>query len=137
MQQFTKRIIDNLKMKKTDYGDVRVVEREMELIVLKNGIIEVITRTINTGFGVRVLKDSAWGFSSSNLIKKSEADKVTRNALSIARASARVRSNNIILSSLVPQKGSYSTRVNINPLSVSLDDKIELLLVMFFFRRWH
>lgn len=128
MKQFTKRIIDNLKMKKTDYGDVRVVEREMELIVLKNGIIEVITRTINTGFGVRVLKDSAWGFSSSNLIKKSEADKVTRNALSIARASARVRSNNIILSSLVPQKGSYSTRVNINPLSVSLDDKIELLL---------
>ncbi|MBA7708481.1 hypothetical protein ES703_117381 [subsurface metagenome] len=28
MRKFTKRIIDNLKIKKVDYGDVRVVERE-------------------------------------------------------------------------------------------------------------
>jgi TldD protein len=101
MRQFTKRIIDNLKTKKVDYGDVRVIERETELIVVKNGVIEAITHTTDIGFGIRVLKDSAWGFSSSNHIKNKEADKVMKNALSIARASARVRStNNIVLSSI-------------------------------------
>jgi len=130
MRKFTKRIIDNLKTKKVDYGDVRVVERETELIVVKNGVIEAITHTTDIGFGIRVLKDSAWGFSSSNHITNKEADKVMKNALSIARASARVRStNNIVLSSIAPQKGTYYTQVNINPLSVSLDNKIDLLLV--------
>lgn len=128
MEQFIKRIIDNLQMKKVDYGDVRLVEQERESIVLKNGIIEVITHSTDTGFGVRVLKDSAWGFSSSNLIKKSEADKVTRDALNIARASARVKLNSVSLASSTPQKGSYSTKIDVDPMTVSMDKKIELVL---------
>jgi len=128
MDQFAKRIADNLKVKKVDYGDVRVVIRESESIVLKNGIIEAITHSSNAGFGVRVLKDSAWGFASSNDIKKSVADRVTTNALDIARASASVRAKDIDLTSLAPQKGSYRTETKIDPMTVSLDEKIDLLL---------
>jgi TldD protein len=128
MEQFTKRIIDNLKMKKVDYGDIRVVEKEVELIVLKNGIIETITHLTDNGFGVRVLKDSAWGFSSSNLLNNDEADKVTENALNIARASARVKVNSIKLAPVTPQQGNYATKFGIDPMEVSLDKKIDLLL---------
>ena len=63
MRKFMKRIIDTLQVKRVDYGDVRVVERETEFIMVKNGIIEAITHNTNRGFGVRVLNDSAWGFS--------------------------------------------------------------------------
>lgn len=128
MDYFLKRIINNLKLKKVDYGDVRVVEKEAESIVVKNGIVESVSHNTNTGFGVRVLKDSAWGFSSSNLMKKDEADKVARDALSVARASSMVGSNDILLSSLAPQKGVYSTQLEKDPMKVSLDKKIELLM---------
>ncbi len=128
MKQFLKRITGNLKAKKVDYGDVRIVEREFETIVLKNGIIEALTHTTDIGFGVRALKNSAWGFSSSNILKKSEADRITRDALSTARASAMVKSPGITLSGLVPQKGTYTTQFKIDPVKVSLDKKIELLL---------
>ena len=128
MEEFLKKVADNLKMKRVEYGDIRIVERESESIVLKNGVIEAISHDTNIGFGVRVLKNSAWGFSSSNLIKKSEADKVTKNALNIARASARVKAKNISLSYLSPQRGTYHTHVEIDPMAVSLNDKIDLLI---------
>jgi TldD protein len=128
MEQFIKRIIDNLRLKKVEYGDVRVVEREAESIILKNGVIEAITHSTNSGFGVRLLKNSAWGFSSSNIIKKTEADKVIKDALNIAQASARVKAKTITLSLLPPQRGTYYTKIKVNPMAVSLSDKIGLLL---------
>ena len=127
MKQFIKRITGNLKLKKVEYGDVRIVEREAETIVLKNGIVEAITHTSDIGFGVRVLKNSAWGFSSSNMIKKSEADRITRDALNTAKASAMVSSSGVRLSPLKPQKGIYKTEFKIDPLKVTLDKKVELL----------
>jgi TldD protein len=65
MDQFARGIADSLKSQKVDYGDVRVVTRESESIVVKNGIVEAITHSTDVGFGVRVLRDSAWGFASS------------------------------------------------------------------------
>ena len=128
MVEFTERIVDDLKSKRVNYGDVRVVVRESESIVVKNGIVEAITHSSDAGFGIRILKDSAWGFASANDIKKSAANKVTSKALSIARASARVKGNGVTLTPLSSQKGTYHTEIEIDPLKVSLDDKISLLL---------
>jgi len=127
MEQFIKKVIDNLKLKKVEYGDVRIVEREAETIMLKNGVLETVTHATSTGFGVRVLKDSAWGFSSSNLLKNNTSDKVTKDALNIARASARIKSKNIVLAHLSPQNGTYRTKIELDPMTVSLDEKIALL----------
>lgn len=128
MKTFLQSIIDMLHMKKVDYGDVRVVEREDEIIVVKNGIIEALTHDTNTGFGVRVLKNAAWGFSSSNRIGKQKAEQVTRDALRIAAASAKVKARGVQLSALEPQSGTYRTEVSINPMTYSLEDKIDLLM---------
>ncbi len=127
MDHFIKNIIDSLKQKKVEYGDVRVVEYETETIVLKNGIIEAITHSSSAGFGVRVIKDAAWGFSSSSRLKKTEADKVVRDALSIARASAQVKGNPVVLAELGRQQGTYETPLAIDPLAVPLSEKIDLL----------
>jgi TldD protein len=128
MDQFVKGLADNLRSKKVDYGDARVVMRESEAIILKNGIIEAITHNSDIGFGVRVLKDSAWGFASSNETTKGAADKVLRDALNIARASSLAKGQKISLTALSPQEGHYRTAVELDPMATSLDEKIELLL---------
>ncbi len=128
MKTFTHNIIDSLRSKKVDYGDVRVVAEVHEVLMIKNGVLEAVTRSSDTGFGVRVLKDSGWGFSSSNSIKPREASAVTATALSIARASARVRGEPIVLSPVQPQKGSYRSTVKIDPFQVPISKKIDLLL---------
>jgi TldD protein len=128
MKKFMERIIDTLQVQRADYGDVRVVEQETEFIMVKNGIIEAITHNTNRGFGVRVLHNSAWGFSSSHLMGNDEADRITKDALSIAQASARVKSSGITLSDVKPQSGTYETELETDPRTVSLDAKIDLLI---------
>ncbi len=128
MDKFVRNIADSLRSQHVDYGDVRVVTRETESIVVKNGIIEAITHSTDTGFGVRVLKDSAWGFASSNDIGNQSAEKVVKDALSIARASSVVKGKDVMLSPLAAQQGSYHTKMDTDPMQVSLDEKIELLL---------
>ncbi len=129
MKTFLQDVIDTLSMKKVDYGDVRIVERENEIIVVKNGIIEALTHHSDTGFGVRVLNNSAWGFSSSNRLSKQQAEDVTRDALRIAAASARVKTHDVRLSTLTPQKGTYATQIETDPMRYSLDKKIDLLML--------
>uniref|UniRef100_A0A7C6EKJ5 TldD/PmbA family protein n=1 Tax=candidate division WOR-3 bacterium TaxID=2052148 RepID=A0A7C6EKJ5_UNCW3 len=128
MEKILKNIIDNLKLKKVTYGDVRLVQEETESIMIKNGIIEALTHTFDMGFGVRVLKDNGWGFASSNLINNTEANRVTKNALLIAEASAKIKGNPVVLSSIEPQKGSYRSNVQIDPFKVPISEKIDLLL---------
>ncbi len=128
MKKFMERTIDTLQVQRVDYGDVRVVERETEFIMVKNGIIEAITHNTNRGFGVRVLHNSAWGFSSSHLMEDDEADRITKDALSIAEASARVKSSGIVLSDVQTQSGTYKTEMKTDPRTVSLDAKIDLLI---------
>ncbi len=128
MEQFARRIAGRLKSKKVDYADVRVVTRENEAIVLKNGIIEAIIHDTDVGFGVRVLKDSAWGFASSNEMTGGSADRVIKNAISIAAASGIVRSGNVELTPLERQRGEYRTRVKTDPFKIPLSEKIDLLL---------
>ncbi len=128
MKDLLSRAVNNIKAKRVDYGDVRIVEHEDETIVVKNGIVEAVTHTTDAGFGIRVLKDSAWGFSSSNVIKKSEVDKVAKDALGVSSASAMVGSEKILLSRLEPQRGAYSSRYMRDPMKISLDRKIDLLM---------
>ncbi|MEO0142391.1 MAG: TldD/PmbA family protein [candidate division WOR-3 bacterium] len=128
MKSLINQVLDNLHFKKVDYGDIRIVEEERESIILKNGIVEGLVHDTNLGFGVRVLKDGAWGFSSSNHLTKEAGDRVAQAALQIAKASARVRGSPVVLSELIPQKGKYKTIVKIDPFSISLDKKIQLLL---------
>jgi len=128
MDKILKNIIDNLKLKKVTYGDVRLVQEESETIMIKNGIIEALTHNFDTGFGVRVLKDNAWGFASSNLLNIKEANQITKNALLIAQASARIKGKPVTLSSLPPQNGAYQSTIQIDPFKIRLSEKIDILL---------
>ncbi|MEO0095448.1 MAG: TldD/PmbA family protein [candidate division WOR-3 bacterium] len=128
MERILKNIIDNLISKKVTYGDVRLVEEETQSIIIKNGIIEALTHSTDMGFGLRILKENAWGFASSNVLNNKEAARVTKNALLIAEASARIKGKPVNLSVLEPQKGTYQTDVKIDPFKIPLSEKIDLLL---------
>jgi TldD protein len=128
MEKILKNIIDNLRLKKVEYGDVRLVQEESESITIKNGIIEGLTHNSDMGFGIRLIKNNAWGFASSNLVNNKEANRVLKDALLIAQASARIKGQKIILSQLSPQKGTYQSQVKNDPFKVPLSEKIDLLL---------
>src|SRR5207248_7924756 len=80
------------------------------------------------GFGVRVIADGAWGFAASNLVTAAEADRVAALAVSIAKASALAKKAAVSLSPLEPVQGKYQTPIRKDPLEVSVEDKLALLM---------
>jgi len=110
------------------YADVRIVEREAESIATKDGVVEALESSTSKGFGVRILKDGAWGFAASNDFSPNSIDRTVKLAIEISESSAKHIDHKTKLSSEKPVKGSYKTPVEIDPFTVPLEEKLELLL---------
>jgi TldD protein len=110
------------------YVDVRVMERTTESIDVKNGYVEGVSSGSSSGFNVRVIVNGAWGFASSARMDAAEAERVAKLAVQIAHASALVAGEPIRLSPLAAQRGFYRTPMAIDPFTVPLNQKVQLLL---------
>lgn len=116
------------KIPKVDYADVRVVEKESQSIATKDGVVEALESSVSMGFGVRVLKNGAWGFAASNDLTRRGIDKTVKRAVEIAQASARHSDADVILAEQKPIKATYKTPIKEDPFAVSIEEKLELLL---------
>ena len=120
--------LDTAKGKGADYADIRSVETSQERIVVRNGVVETITKDDSIGFGVRVLFNGAWGFASSPSLTVDNVDKTTLLAIQIAKASASIKRNPVDLGPAVTSRGTYITPIQIDPFKIPVEQKIDLLL---------
>jgi len=128
LNELIDRALDLAKVKGAAYADVRIVRRSSQSIVVKNGAVGSLENYTSAGFGVRVIVDGAWGFASSATLDRKEVDRVTALAVQIAKASALVKLRPVYLGAPVTHVAKYRTPVKIDPFSVPLDKKLELLL---------
>jgi TldD protein len=128
LQDIAHRALDTARVLGASYVDVRILRRRSEAIKVKNGVVEAVERSEEQGFGLRVLADGAWGFASSALPTTAEADQVAALAVQIARASALFKRRDVRLGPPVTGRNFYRTPIQVDPFSVSLEDKVDLLL---------
>ncbi len=128
MNDLIQRALDTADHLGAHYADVRVVERRNEGLTVKNGALEAATSNVSSGFGVRVLVNGAWGFSSSALLEPGEADRIAAEAVEIARASAVAQKEPIELDDTSAVTATYRTPYAEDPFAVSLDDKLRILM---------
>lgn len=128
MKELMNRGLDLSQSKGAQYADIRIVENRTELIAVKNGVVEFLDDIETLGFGIRVLVDGAWGFASSREITRDEIDKITAQAVTIARASALANSEKVELGPPITSQGSYQTPVKVNPFSISMEQKLDVLM---------
>jgi TldD protein len=110
------------------YADVRFVDEERELLRVRNGSVDSANRRRSTGFGVRVLADGGWGFACTSELCTASMIDAAKTALSVARASARASVTRVRWAERPPQRGTYATPFEIDPLEVPLDEKISDLI---------
>ncbi len=142
MQQLVARALDLARLKGAGYADVRVVQTEQELYTVRNGAVDNIRADQSLGFGVRVLVNGAWGFASGRDLSPLEVDRVTALAVDVARASAwqppalgaggrgpgAQPRPGVNLGPPVTSRGTYVTPVQVDPFTVSPEQKLGLLL---------
>ena len=109
------------------YADIRISERESESLTVKNGALEAASSNLSTGFGVRVLVDGAWGFAGSAVMTPREVERVTQEAVDIARASGLAGGEPVVLDDTPAQVDHYATPVGEDPFAVSVDEKLRIL----------
>jgi TldD protein len=121
------RALDLANLRSAQYADIRVVHNRTESIIFKNGVVETLDHSETNGFGVRVLAQGAWGFASSRELSPAEVDRVTEEALKIARASALVNGEKIDLGPAITSQGQYRTPLKVDPFSVPIEEKLNVL----------
>jgi TldD protein len=110
------------------YADARVMHRRTESMNARNGEIDDLDQTEDAGIGVRALVGSGWGFYAAPDLCTAPARDAGERAAAIARASALVSGNGIELVGSTPVVDSWASACEVDPLSVSLSDKGDLLV---------
>jgi TldD protein len=122
------RAVNLIEQAGASYGDIRLRRDRKESIAVKNGRPDHIARDSSAGFGVRVLVDGAWGFFASHRLEDAAVDEVVREAVAIARSSARLRAEPVRLAPQGPARGRYETPHRQDPFAVPLETKLALLV---------
>ncbi len=79
------------------------------------------------GFGIRVLAEGTWGFASSYDVGKDAIARAAAHAVEIGKANAALRRQPVRLAPTPAYKDTYRTAVGIDPFSVPIEQKLELL----------
>ncbi len=126
--EYVQRALDTAAARGASYADARVVDLVVESLVVKNGVVEALTRRESRGIGVRALVDGAWGFAGTADLSPASIDRIAAEAVAVARASALVPGRRADLGPAVTSRGAYRTPVQSDPFAVPLEEKIDLLM---------
>lgn len=112
-----------------DYADIRIQHTRREVVYLRNLSLKNTSNQVVYGYGIRVLKDGAWGFAHNNVFSKDAIHNTVKKAMEIARESAKVKYGDGII--LAHERGyidTYRTSVEKDPFDVPLREKVDLML---------
>ncbi len=127
-RDLAKRALDTARTRGATYADVRFVRHDEENALVKNGRLDTVDRSDSFGFGVRAIAHGAWGFAASQVVTAQEADRVAGLAVEIAKASAITKKRDAVLAPVDAVRGTYETPVDVDPFSMSFDDRVKLLM---------
>jgi len=129
-KRFSEIALNLTKDKGATYSDLRIEKREDENLSVKNGSPELIDKSSDFGFGIRVIVDGAWGFAASADLNEDNIKKISLQAVEIAKASSRLKKKDVVLSPLEKTVDSYKTLIIQDPFAIPLKEKLDYLLFL-------
>lgn len=109
------------------YADARVMHRRTEQMGARDGDVEDVSQRSDAGLGVRALVGSGWGFFAVPDVEFGAARQAGHRAAEIAEASALVSRDGAGLIPSEPVVGSWANECEVDPLTVPLSVKGDLL----------
>ncbi|MBA2530311.1 MAG: TldD/PmbA family protein [Euzebyales bacterium] len=110
------------------YADARAELDETESVSVQDQRVEGVERQASRGIGVRVLVGGSWGFAGTARLDPEHVLQAARMAVEVARASATAQRQPVRLAPVEVVTDTWTTPHAVDPFSVALEDKLELLL---------
>lgn len=120
--------LDTAARRKATYADARIVAQRSRALTTKNGKVGSASDAESEGMSVRVIADGAWGFAASAELGRGAVEATAARAVEIAKASARVKRDDVRLAPEKPVVADWTTPYKTDPFGVSVEQNIELLL---------
>jgi TldD protein len=128
MKEIASWALNVANLRGASYADVRIVDERARSLTTKNGKVGGASDGESLGAGVRVIADGAWGFAASDDLKRESLEASAAKAVSIARASARVKQYDVRLAPEKAVTDEWATPCRIDPFALSVEDHLALLL---------
>ncbi|MBA3352917.1 MAG: TldD/PmbA family protein [Blastocatellia bacterium] len=110
------------------YADIRINRYRIEAISTRERQVQNVVSGQNFGFGVRVLVKGTWGFAASPLVTADEVQRVTKEAVEIAKANSAFQRRKIEMVPTPNVVKSWKSSFEKDPFDVPVDEKTQFLL---------
>ncbi|HVZ40684.1 MAG TPA: TldD/PmbA family protein [Candidatus Kapabacteria bacterium] len=128
LRQLTADALDAAKSAGASYADIRINHYRNQFVSTREDQVQSASDSESFGFGVRVLANGAWGFSSSTMVTHDEVVRAAREAVTIAKANAVLQRKPVQLAPTPAYTDTWQTPITINPFDVPIQEKADLLL---------
>ncbi|WP_448562248.1 TldD/PmbA family protein [Trichothermofontia sp.] len=122
--------IHQIQQADCDYGDIRVCTYRHQSLFAHDRSLSQLSDYENSGFGVRVLWEGAWGFAASPRRTFAEVERVVALAIAIAQGSRLSQQQRIRLAPVTAYQDDYVTPIAIDPFAIPIQTKADLLLTL-------
>ena len=127
-QELAKAAIDLIRQAGCEYGDIRICTYRNQSLTARDRSLNNLSDNVSSGFGVRVLLDGAWGFAASHRQSLAEVTRIVNLAVEIAKGSRLTQQEPVKLVPVAAYQDKYSTPIAIDPFTIPIAEKAELLL---------
>ncbi len=93
----------------------------------KTDEVPFVTDQQSFGFGVRVIVNGQWGFAASPIVTAEQIARVTREAVTVAKANSVLQSAPVQLAPTKSYRDRWVSPHDVDPFSVSIGEKLELI----------
>lgn len=128
MKQIATWALETAEQRGATYCDVRILDDRHRALMTKNGTVAHASDSESLGIGIRVIAEGAWGFSSTDDLRRESVEQAAAEAVAIARASARVKEQPLRLAPEKPAVADWATPYRIDPFTTSLEQNLDLLM---------
>ncbi|MBD0346477.1 MAG: TldD/PmbA family protein, partial [Coleofasciculus sp. Co-bin14] len=120
--------IDLIARAGCEYGDVRFCTYRNQNLYARDRSLSQLSDNVSSGFGVRVLLNGSWGFAASPHKTPAEVERIVALAVEIAKGSRLSQQTRVQLAPVEAYRDTYITPIEIDPFSVPITEKADLLL---------
>ncbi len=128
MKQIAGWALDVCHAQGVQYAEIRIVDDRQRALSTKNGKVGYVSDSESLGAGIRVLANGAWGFAATEDLTREGIEITAGRALEIARASARVKQEDVRLAPEKAYVDDWASPCRIDPFTTSVEQNIDLLL---------
>src|SRR6516225_10395756 len=128
MWDLTAFALNTAKLRGAAYADARMMHLRQRDLTTKNGQVGTLAQSESVGIGIRVLANGAWGFASTDRLTREGVAACAAQAVSIAKASALAKRNNVVLAPENAYVDSWQSPFRKDPFEIPLEAQLALLL---------